>query len=310
MSNATTSRLKLFSHLYYQHYFDDMEQLIEHFACFGGLYINSQESDLETLLTTSILPNYEHIATHIINSCEEDSLRLLQKIARGDRRMFSAFNRSNVSNERGGALLEQLQKRHLITIEHSREPKPIHNKRNPLPKVIAKHRISHKVQFYYPIMRFFFYFLYPFRRSISGGDFSECLHYFKTHKHRFVAYEFERLSLAMIQTLSSATIHSINSYWNRDLEIDLLCNNSNNEIIIGECKWANSTVTKRELTKLQEKERTLHLNATYYYLFSKRGFSKELNSIANKERNIHLVTAEAFCALISKDTHVEHFLTL
>ena len=81
------------------------------------------------------------------------------------------------------------------------------------------------------------------------------------------------------------------------------------KIYIGECKWTNHLVNKKELHKLKEKCEKLDIEPTQIVLFSKRGFSKELQSLAGK--NVALYSSSDFSALvknISKNELLDEFL--
>jgi len=69
---------------------------------------------------------------------------------------------------------------------------------------------------------------------------------------------------------------SSGSYWDRNVEIDILTITKDEKKYVAECKWRNHKVNKKELHKLYEKCEKLDLEPTQIVLFSKRGFSKEL----------------------------------
>ena len=64
----------------------------------------------------------------------------------------------------------------------------------------------------------------------------------------------------------------------------------NGEIIVGECKWKNSKICKKTLTSLQKKCKVAEIDAKFYALFSKSGFSNEL--LKNRDKNILLFDLE------------------
>jgi hypothetical protein len=81
-----------------------------------------------------------------------------------------------------------------------------------------------------------------------------------------------------------------------NLEIDILTLTDDGSIYVAECKWTNHKVNKKELNKLEDKCEKLGISPTQIILFSKRGFSKELESMAGKE--IALYKAKDFQALL------------
>ena len=48
---------------------------------------------------------------------------------------------------------------------------------------------------------------------------------------------------------------SFGSYWDRKVELDILLQTPQ-MVIVGECKWKNSRISKKILTSLQKKERS------------------------------------------------------
>ena len=67
-----------------------------------------------------------------------------------------------------------------------------------------------------------------------------------------------------------------------------------NKIVFGECKYSKKQVGLSVLKQLQEKVKNIKWNNNnnnreeYFILFSKLGFSEELEDLATKEKNIIL----------------------
>ena len=111
--------LNQFRSFYLRNYPDDMEIQIDYFAIFGGLAWDIDTSkDIRLLIEEHILQNFstlnEKIKTLTLN--EQNNKRLLRALAVGDRRIFSAFNRAGLNNGNGGAALNYLQDKGLISI--------------------------------------------------------------------------------------------------------------------------------------------------------------------------------------------------
>jgi len=58
-------------------------------------------------------------------------------------------------------------------------------------------------------------------------------------------------------------------------------------VLIGECKWSQNPIGINVLTDLKQKSqialRTIEISTIYYALFSRNGFSSELERVAKKE---------------------------
>lgn len=166
--------LEQFRSFYVRNYPDDMEIQIEYFAIFGGVGWDIDTSKpLSFLIEELVLENFETINQQITELTLENKefSRLLYALAVGDRRIFSAFNRAGLNNQNGGTALNYLQEKGLIQIEFSREePAKSLNPNGKLKREVSRHRISHKVLFTYPFIRFWFYFIVPHIKDIISGD--------------------------------------------------------------------------------------------------------------------------------------------
>ena len=306
--------LEQFRSFYFRNYPDDMEVQISYFAVFGGLGWDIDTTQpISTLIKTIILDNYDtlHKKMQELTSSDPDNKRLLQALATGDRRIFSAFNKAGLNNGNGGAALNFLQDRGLIQMEYSRERHA--RDKNPNAKLKrrdARHRISHKVLFSHPFVRFWYYFIAPQTKNIKNGDFDKVLENFKEKQNSYTSLVFEELSEVLLNyNLRDAQIISSGSYWDAEIEIDILTITDDDKIYIGECKWTNHKINKKELNKLRDKCEKLDLIPTQILFFSKRGFSKELMQMRGKE--LALFSGEDFEALVkstSKDSLIENFI--
>jgi len=306
--------LEQFRSFYFRNYPDDMEVQISYFAVFGGLGWDIDTTQpISTLVKKIILDNYDalHVKMQELTSSDSNNKRLLQALATGDRRIFSAFNKAGLNNGNGGAALNFLQDRGLIQIEYSRERHP--RDQNPNAKLKrrdARHRISHKVLFSHPFVRFWYYFIAPQTKNIKNGDFDKVLENFKEKQNSYTSLVFEELSEVLLNyNLRDAQIISSGSYWDAEIEIDILTITDSNQIYVGECKWKNHKINKKEINKLKEKCEKLKLTPTQILFFSKRGFSKELMQMRGKE--LALFSVEDFEALVkssSKHSFIENFI--
>lgn len=293
--------LNQFRSFYFRNPPREMEQLIEYFAVFGGLEKQLDTScSLSELIHDVILKSFAHFNEKINELVLHDKTykRLLGALARGDRRIFSAFNKAGLNNGNGGAALNFLQEKGLIQIEYSREtpPKPLHPHEK-LKREDARRRISHKVLFTKPFLRFWFYFIYPHAREIKEHKFENVLKSFEEKRHSYTSLIFEELSEILLNYhIRDSQIVSSGSYWDAKVEIDIFTITEKGKIYVGECKWTNHIINKKELHKLIEKCETIHLQPDQIAFFSKRGFSKELEQ--NQNKNIALYSCEDFSVLL------------
>ena len=306
--------LNQFRSFYFRNFPDDMEMMIEYFSVFGGLGwdIDTTKS-ISTLIIEEILENYALLNEKMeqLTLGDSNNKRLLRALAIGDRRIFSAFNKAGLNNGNGGAALNYLQEKNLIQIEYSREKLP--KKLNPnekLKREDARRRISHKVLFTQPFVRFWFYFIVPHAKEIKKNNFENFIKDFELRHSSYTSLIFEELSeLLLNYNLRDAQILSSGSYWDAKIEIDILTITHKGKIYVAECKWTNHKVNQKELNKLLDKCEKLNIQPTQIVFFSKRGFSKELMQHRGKE--LALYTCEDFQALLKNhkdDELIQNFI--
>jgi hypothetical protein len=293
--------LEQFRSFYFQNYPDDMEIQISYFAVFGGLdWEIDITKPITELIQTLILDNFDAIDTKMRELTLNDALnrKLLKALATGDRRIFSAFNKAGLNNGNGGAALNYLQDRGLIQLEYSREEHPRdRHPRTKLKREEARHRISHKVLFTHPFIRFWFYFVIPHIKEIEAKEYSSFLKDFETRHNSYTSLVYEELSEVLLNyNLRDEHIISSGSYWDANLEIDILTLTKNNKSYVGECKWTNHKVNKKELHKIKDKCKKLAIEPNQIIFFSKRGFSKEL--LQMQGASLALYSSEDFNALV------------
>jgi len=306
--------LEQFRSFYFRNYPDDMEIQISYFAVFGGLGWDVDTSKpINELLQTLILENFEILNAKIeeLTLNDANNKRLLQALAVGDRRIFSAFKRAGLNNGNGGGALNYLQEVGLVQMEYSREEHP--REKNPNAKLKrrdARHRISHKVLFTHPFVRFWFYFIAPQIKNIKNGEFDTVLENVNDHVKSYTSLVFEELSEVLLNyNLRESQIISSGSYWDANIEIDILTITEDEKIYVSECKWKNHKVNKKEFHKLVEKCEKLNIEPSQIILFSKRGFSKELEQMQGAD--LALYSCEDFKALVKNNSQnelIENFI--
>ena len=129
---------------------------------------------ITSLIEELILKNYKTINKNIedLLLSKKEHLRLLRALAVGDRKIFSTFNRAGLNNINGGIALNFLEQKGLIQLEFSREePARTLNPKGKLKRELSRYRISHKVLFTHPFLRFWFYFVAPDSKMIEGGNY-------------------------------------------------------------------------------------------------------------------------------------------
>ena len=280
-----------------------MEQCIELFSIFGGYFEPIDvDSPIETLLSRHVLEPFETHFAHIMGPLDGNPLypKLLHAIAIGDRRLDSAYRRVRIGKAKGSEAFAFLRRSGYLYIEYSRETPLVRDyPKQRFKKAVERHKISHKLRFTTPFLRFWFAFVAPFAKTIREGNFEPFFNHFHSRYNAFVGFTFEELCNLYIHDILAPQLHTAvvdsGSYWDREVEIDLLSETENGEMWIGECKWTNHKINKKELWKLEEKWFKIGITPDKVFLFAKRGFSNELDHL--KYPKLYRFRAEDFLAL-------------
>ncbi len=280
--------LEQFRSFYYQNNPKDLEEAIEYFSIFGGMGWDVDTSVPPiNLIESKLLRNYTYIHGDITKVTKSDkaSHALLSGVASGDRRTHSAFKRARITKAEGESVIDSLCAMGFMSIEKSLETPP------------NGEEIADKLNFSVPFMRFWFAFISPYFKSIKEGDFKEVKEKFANRESGFSNLIFERLSKELLKkSFKEDRIVEIGSYWDRDVEIDILAKTKSGKIIAGACKYSNSKANKSDLTKLKEKCEAAKLTPDIFVLFSKSGFSNELKN--EKGDDLKLYALKNFKTLV------------
>ncbi len=269
-----------------------MEVAVKYFVVFGGLNIKIDTSKpLLELIEKHILDEYTNLRYEIntISGGYKVDHAILTGIALGDRRTNSSFKRAFVTFEEGMKCVEKLTERGIIEIESS-----VHflaNKR-------GDSKVSKKLLFTAPFLRFWFAFVSPIYKGIKEKNYKEFYELYENKQAEFGNFIFEELSMELIRDLfNEDSIKQFGKYWDEKIEIDLVAKTTSGKIIAGNCKYTNSKIKKNELNKLKDDCKAVDLNVDIFVLFSKGGFSSELKS--QKNETIKLFTTKSLKLLLS-----------
>jgi hypothetical protein len=272
MSNHP-SILSQFRSFCYQNKATDFEKAVEYFAVFGGMgWSVDMTKSLDTLIESKVLNNYRYIHGDLtkITHSKPTYHAMLTAIATGDRREHSAFKKVNVGREDGEEVIDFLIKDAFLKFDRSVE-KPVNEADG----------ISDKLLFITPFMRFWFAVISPTYKSIKEGDYTEVKARWSSLKSEFTALIYQQLFFELIQLsfkdeFEGDAIEAIGSYYDKNVEIDILIKRKSGAMLAGSCKLGKQKMNKSELTKLKENCRKADLEVETFILFSKNKFSSEL----------------------------------
>ncbi|HIC44302.1 MAG TPA: ATPase, partial [Sulfurimonas sp.] len=227
--------------------------------------------ELDEIIEKKVLTNYRYIHGDTTKITQSNKLHhsLLSAIATGDRREHSAFKKTQTGRHEGEESIDFLVDNDLLDRD-----KP---QAQPLD---SKEKVSEKLHFTLPFMRFWFANISPFYKGIKEGDYTEFSKSWENSKAEFSNYIYERLVLELIKKNFEKTdpIQKIGSYWDSDNSLDILAKTKSGKVIAGAWKFSKAKAKKSELAKVKETCEKIDMKADIYIIFSKSGFSNELKN--------------------------------
>ena len=285
--------LQQFRSFCFQNNATDFEKAVEYFSVFGGMgWRVDLPKPLEELIEEKVLKNYRYIHGDITKITQSNNIHhsLLTALATGDRREHSAFKKSNVKREEGEESIDFLIENGLLVFDRSIE-KPVDE----------KDANSDKLLFTQPFMRFWFSSISPYYKSIREGDYKEMKERWNHMKQGFTDLIYDQLVMELMKKSfkddpKGGYIASIGSYWDKNVEIDILAKRKSGKMIAGICKYSKSKANKSELTKLKEKCAQAELDVDTFVIFSKSKFSSEIKK--EKGKNLKLFSTRNLTTLM------------
>lgn len=277
----------------------DFDKALEYFTVFGGTGWSIDASkNLDELIEEKVLDNYEQIHKSMTRYTHNNPVyhMLLSIIALGMSHEHDAFKKAKIGRDKGEEAMDYLEKKSLLRFDFSVE--------KPLNEGDGK---SDRLLFELPFMRFWFALISPNYKSVSEGDFSEFSQKWNQLKANFSILLSNQLVLEVVKQSFAAKfaadpIVSIGSYYDKHVHIEILAKRKSGKMLAGECKYSKDEAKINMFSSLKEKCQKAELNISDYVLFSKNGFSSEIEQI--KDANITLLSHSHLSSLLdnlSKD---------
>ncbi len=272
--------LQHFRSFAYQNNIRDFDKALEYFTVFGGTgWDIDMSKSVDTLIKEKVLANYEPIHNGITRFTHGNALYhlLLSIIALGESHEDAVFKKARVGRDKGEEAMDYLEMKSLIKFDSSVE--------KPLKSSDGK---SDRVFFVLPFMRFWFAAVSPYYKSVSAGDFSEFEEKWGQIKGNFSILLSNFLVLELVkETFASKfaddPIVSIGSYYDKQVQIEILAIRKSGKMLAGECKYSQKEAKINMINTLKEKCQKAELNIEDYVLFSKNGFSTELEQMKDEK---------------------------
>ncbi|MEA1953972.1 MAG: DUF234 domain-containing protein [Campylobacterota bacterium] len=291
--------LQHFRSFAYQNNIKDFNKALEYFSVFGGTGWDIDTSkSLDILIKEKVLSNYEPIHNGITRFTHGNALyhMLLSIIALGESHEDAVFKKARVGRDKGEEAVDYLEMKSLLKFDTSVE--------KPLKSSDGK---SDRVFFELPFMRFWFATVSPYYKSIATKDFSEFEGKWSQLRGNFSILLSNLLLLELTkQTVASKfaddPIVSIGSYYDKQTEIDILAKRKSGKMLVGACKYSTKPAKINMIETLKQKCEKAELNVDEYVLFSKNGFSSEVEQM--KDAEVTLLSSSHLATLLdslSKD---------
>ncbi len=141
---------------------------------------------------------------------------------------------------------------------------------------------------------FWFMFVFRNRSFLEEGRIDEVVTHIQKAMPTLLAQNYEKIAKEIL--LRAFSKHKISlsfefygRWWDKDKEIDLVATNHHtNEILFGEVKWSNKQVGTNIYEELKEKAHAVEWGKKgrkeYFIIFSKSGFTKDMISLAKKDK--------------------------
>lgn len=272
--------LQHFRSFAYQNNIKDFDTALEYFTVFGGTGwdIDTSQS-VATLIEEKILANYEPLHESITRYTHSNGLyhMILNIIALGVNHENDVFKKAKVGRDKGEEAIDYLVSKSLIKFDLSVE-KPLHDDSGK----------SDRILFDLPFMRFWFAMISPNYLGIVEGDYDEFAQKWHKVRDNFSILLSNLLILELVKERCNAKqpkdpIVKIGSYYDKKVEIDILAMRKSGTMIAGACKYSKDFAKTNMMDTLIQKCDKAELEIKDYILFSKNGFSPEVEALRGKE---------------------------
>ena len=265
------------------------EELIQTYAVAGGTpyYLERFESEKSV---------FENIGSKILKPgsvLNEEARFLLQQELRTPDSYFSVLkavargeNRFNQISDSTGIKTKSLSK-YLRTLRDLK----LLEKELPVTASEKSNRGRYRISDSY--FRFWFRYVFPNSSQLEINWENVLENRVKPDFNRFVSKEFEKVCRHVIRRKGINS--KVGRWWYQEDEIDIIAlDEGSDTILFGECKWRNSKTGLKTLKSLENKSESVRWHGEEinedYAVFSRKGFTEELEKKAEERDDLELYT--------------------
>jgi hypothetical protein len=272
--------LQHFRSFAYQNNIKEFDKALEYFTVFGGTGWDVDVSkSVATLIEEKILSNYEALHVSMTRYTHNNGLyhMMLSIIALGVNYENDVFKKAKVGKDKGEEAIDYLESKSLIKFDLSIE--------KPLKEGGGK---SDRILFELPFMRFWFAMISPNYQGIEEGDYDEFAQKWHKSRDNFTILLSNLLLRDLVKETLNAKLENdrivkIGSYYDKKIEIDILAVRKSGAMIAVACKYSKEPAKSNMMPTLIEKCAKAELEIADYGLFSKNGFTPEVEALKEKE---------------------------
>ena len=242
--------------------------------------------DVFSMVKSNFVDEYKKFR-HLVSPSyllESPYREVLIAAARGDGKLYSVLRKARLAESVGERVVEELVSLGVLFVEYSREAPLREHPKHKVKKELRRYRIQDKVRFADPFLRFWFGFVEFFGQDLENGKSERFVENFQKNYERLRTLVYEQLCddlLILDLEERGEKVLTSGSFWDQHSEFDILAVTDKRRVVLGECKYKDRKVCKNELGKLIAKAEQSGLPVDTFALFSKSGFSKELQQMSN-----------------------------
>jgi len=276
------------------------QEVIEYYGVFGGvphylIQIDQQKSYFENLQAIAL--ERGSILFNEVEFLLRQELRevmsyfaVIQAIALGSTTMNEIEQKSNIDRTKLTYYLNNLIELGIVEKEY------------PVTMPVKQKAKSRKGLYFLKDSYFRFYFTYMFpymSELIDAGSGYVVEKIIKPDLNRFMGSVFEKVAGQFLNRLKKEGqapfyFMMMGRWWEKAEEVDIVAYDQEGHLLVGECKWTMSPAGQKELNKMMRLHTHIvpDVKETWYYLFSKSGFTKELMDFSEFETNVFLISLD------------------
>jgi uncharacterized protein len=222
---------------------------------------------------------------------------ILQAISEGFKKYGEICNRTGLNKSLTSQYLSNLIELHIVKKEF-----PVTQKKE-----------SRNANYYLSdnYFDFWFQFIYPNKSLIEEDKQEILLSNISEKLQKYHAFIFEQVCRQFFLDINSSYV-KVGRWWYKDIEIDLVgLNEERNSIVFGECKWTNKKIDVDILENLKRKSEYVEWKKNKrkeeFILFSKSGFTKNLQVVSESQQNVKLYNVQRLEKEMKYDKNFKKF---